>query len=158
MIIICNNDCIIYLLLYYCNYYKSIIISSHGSCYDERKSKLLINKYEFNVPRPTQYDKLRYLRRLKRKSQDKWLRNAQPAGRVSPKFPKSAKSDSFEVANDAQLSLLCDAQAFPAPTFRTCERCQTESRVHCQVRRSRQLRGQLGNDALPGAGPPSSSL
>ncbi|XP_060820217.1 cell adhesion molecule Dscam2 isoform X15 [Bombus pascuorum] len=42
----------------------------------------------------------------------------EPAGRVSPKFPKSAKSDSFEMANGAELSLLCDAQAFPAPTFR----------------------------------------
>lgn len=45
-----------------------------------------------------------------------WL---EPAGRVSPKFPKSAKSDSFEVANGAVISLLCDAQAFPAPAFRS---------------------------------------
>jgi len=43
----------------------------------------------------------------------------EPAGRVSPKFPKSAKSDSFEVANGAVISLLCDAQAFPAPAFRS---------------------------------------
>nr|XP_050869899.1 cell adhesion molecule Dscam2-like isoform X15 [Vespula vulgaris] len=42
----------------------------------------------------------------------------EPAGRVSPKFPKSAKSDSFEVAMGIELSLLCDAQAFPAPAFR----------------------------------------
>ncbi|XP_024939095.1 Down syndrome cell adhesion molecule-like protein Dscam2 isoform X29 [Cephus cinctus] len=42
----------------------------------------------------------------------------EPAGRVSPKFPKSAKSDSFEVAKNTELSLLCDAQAFPAPAFR----------------------------------------
>lgn len=44
---------------------------------------------------------------------------SEPAGRVSPKFPKSAKSDSFEVASIAEFSLLCDAQAFPAPTFRS---------------------------------------
>ncbi|XP_047359178.1 Down syndrome cell adhesion molecule-like protein Dscam2 isoform X21 [Vespa velutina] len=42
----------------------------------------------------------------------------EPAGRVSPKFPKSAKSDSFEVTMGIELSLLCDAQAFPAPAFR----------------------------------------
>ncbi|XP_026295719.1 Down syndrome cell adhesion molecule isoform X39 [Apis mellifera] len=42
----------------------------------------------------------------------------EPAGRVSPKFPKSAKSDAFEVASGAVVSLLCDAQAFPAPAFR----------------------------------------
>ncbi|XP_015172314.1 PREDICTED: Down syndrome cell adhesion molecule-like protein Dscam2 isoform X33 [Polistes dominula] len=42
----------------------------------------------------------------------------EPAGRMSPKFPKSAKSDSFEVTMGIELSLLCDVQAFPAPAFR----------------------------------------
>lgn len=48
-------------------------------------------------------------------------KTSEPAGRVSPKFPKSAKSDAFEVACGAVVSLLCDAQAFPAPTFRSVE-------------------------------------
>lgn len=102
-----------------------------------------------------------------------FVRGKEPAGRVSPKFPKSAKSDAFEVASGAVLSLLCDAQAFPGPAFRSvnsrrssrfilrhraCERCQAESRVHRQVRRSHQPRGWPRNDALPGAGPPSSSF
>lgn len=46
----------------------------------------------------------------------------EPAGRVTPKFPKTAKSNSFEVTNDAEISLLCDAQAFPAPAFRSVHR------------------------------------
>ncbi|KAK0091472.1 hypothetical protein PV326_003179, partial [Microctonus aethiopoides] len=41
-----------------------------------------------------------------------------PAGRVSPKFPKSAKTNSFEVSNGIETTLLCDAQAFPTPAFR----------------------------------------
>ncbi|PBC29922.1 Down syndrome cell adhesion molecule protein [Apis cerana cerana] len=48
-----------------------------------------------------------------------FVRGKEPAGRVSPKFPKSAKSDAFEVASGAVLSLLCDAQAFPGPAFRS---------------------------------------
>lgn len=42
-----------------------------------------------------------------------------PAGRVAPKFPKSAKINSFDVSVETELSLLCDAQAFPAPVFRS---------------------------------------
>ncbi|KAH0947632.1 hypothetical protein HN011_008031 [Eciton burchellii] len=50
------------------------------------------------------------------------FRTLEPAGRVAPKFPKMAKSNSFEVANDVEMSLLCDAQAFPAPAFRSVYR------------------------------------
>lgn len=46
----------------------------------------------------------------------------EPAGRVAPKFPKMAKSNSFEIAKDDEISLLCDAQAFPAPAFRSVYR------------------------------------
>jgi len=42
----------------------------------------------------------------------------EPVGRVSPKYPKSAKSDSFEVMSGSKYSLLCEAQAFPTPVFR----------------------------------------
>ncbi|XP_021929580.1 Down syndrome cell adhesion molecule-like protein Dscam2 isoform X6 [Zootermopsis nevadensis] len=42
----------------------------------------------------------------------------EPVGRVSPKFPKSAKSDSFEMNSGSMYSLLCEAQAFPVPIFR----------------------------------------
>lgn len=42
----------------------------------------------------------------------------EPVGRVSPKIPKSAKSDSFEVKSGSMYSLLCEAQAFPVPIFR----------------------------------------
>ncbi|XP_043478453.1 Down syndrome cell adhesion molecule-like protein Dscam2 isoform X43 [Leptopilina heterotoma] len=43
-----------------------------------------------------------------------------PAGQVPPKFPRSSKSrsDSFEMKSNTTLSILCDAQAFPAPSFR----------------------------------------
>lgn len=43
----------------------------------------------------------------------------EPAGRVSPKFPRSAKSETFEAARGAELRMLCDAQAYPAPAFRS---------------------------------------
>lgn len=37
---------------------------------------------------------------------------------MAPKFPKSAKINSFEISDATEVSLLCDAQAFPAPVFR----------------------------------------
>ncbi|XP_071633891.1 Down syndrome cell adhesion molecule 1 isoform X16 [Temnothorax longispinosus] len=69
----------------------------------------------------------------------------EPAGRVSPKFPKSAKSDSFEVANGAVISLLCDAQAFPAPAFRWYKFIEgTSRRQPVQLNeRVRQVSGTL---------------
>ncbi|XP_029175722.1 Down syndrome cell adhesion molecule-like protein Dscam2 isoform X8 [Nylanderia fulva] len=69
----------------------------------------------------------------------------EPAGRVSPKFPKSAKSDSFEVANGAVISLLCDAQAFPAPGFRWYKFIEgTSRRQPVQLNeRVRQVSGTL---------------
>ncbi|XP_071567227.1 Down syndrome cell adhesion molecule 1 isoform X18 [Temnothorax nylanderi] len=69
----------------------------------------------------------------------------EPAGRVAPKFPKTAKSNSFEVTNDAEISLLCDAQAFPAPAFRWYKFIEgTSRRQPVQLNeRVRQVSGTL---------------
>ncbi|XP_017961150.1 Down syndrome cell adhesion molecule-like protein Dscam2 isoform X36 [Drosophila navojoa] len=42
----------------------------------------------------------------------------EPVGRVSPKFPTTQTSSSFTSAANNSLTLLCPAQAFPAPLFR----------------------------------------
>ncbi|XP_017867799.1 PREDICTED: Down syndrome cell adhesion molecule-like protein Dscam2 isoform X6 [Drosophila arizonae] len=42
----------------------------------------------------------------------------EPVGRVSPKFPTTQTSSSFTSAATNSLTLLCPAQAFPAPLFR----------------------------------------
>ncbi|XP_050461783.1 cell adhesion molecule Dscam2 isoform X26 [Cataglyphis hispanica] len=69
----------------------------------------------------------------------------EPAGRVAPKFPKMAKSNSFEVAKDDEISLLCDAQAFPAPAFRWYKFIEgTSRRQPVQLNdRVRQVSGTL---------------
>lgn len=50
-----------------------------------------------------------------------FVEKSDPAGQVPPKFPRSSKSrsDSFEMKANTTLSILCDAQAFPAPSFRS---------------------------------------
>ncbi|XP_011701022.1 PREDICTED: Down syndrome cell adhesion molecule-like protein Dscam2 [Wasmannia auropunctata] len=56
-----------------------------------------------------------------------------------------AKINSFEVANDAEISLLCDAQAFPAPAFRWYKFIEgTSRRQPVQLNeRVRQVSGTL---------------
>ncbi|KAF4517353.1 hypothetical protein B566_EDAN011740 [Ephemera danica] len=43
----------------------------------------------------------------------------EPMSRMRPNFPKTAKSNSFEAVNGFRYSLLCEAQGFPPPSFRT---------------------------------------
>ncbi|KPI92826.1 Down syndrome cell adhesion molecule-like protein CG42256 [Papilio xuthus] len=42
----------------------------------------------------------------------------EPVGRVSPKFTTSDKSRAFDTKEDDNVTLLCPAQAYPAPAFR----------------------------------------
>lgn len=39
-------------------------------------------------------------------------------GKVSPKFPSTETGRSFTFSFDSCVTMLCPAQAFPAPTFR----------------------------------------
>jgi len=78
---------------------------------------LILVNYLINIAR--RWRVLSRHRYIVQKTNNKLHLHVEPAGRVSPKFPKMAKINSFEVANDAEISLLCDAQAFPAPAFRS---------------------------------------
>lgn len=42
----------------------------------------------------------------------------EPVGRVSPKFTSGDKSRAFDAQGGDSITLVCPAQAFPAPMFR----------------------------------------
>lgn len=44
--------------------------------------------------------------------------SVEPVGRVSPKFTTGDKSRAFDANGGDSVTLLCPAQAFPAPSFR----------------------------------------
>ncbi|KOB76283.1 Dscam [Operophtera brumata] len=54
---------------------------------------------------------------------------AEPMGKVSPKFPSLEKSRLFNYDTNQSMALLCPAQAFPTPMFRTHGQSITEVSV-----------------------------
>ncbi|XP_054089329.1 cell adhesion molecule Dscam2 isoform X22 [Zeugodacus cucurbitae] len=69
----------------------------------------------------------------------------EPVGRVSPKFPTVQTSSSFTAAAQAGVTLLCPAQAYPAPMFRWYKFIEGTTRKQAVIlnERVKQVSGTL---------------